>query len=141
MSVLDGLGRYIDSIGLGRWLDTGTYADGDVALMLERIPQTPDRAIALTLYAGNTVPSKGSVDEPRVQLRIRGTTDPSWSRGRAEDLYNALNGLTNTTLPDGTHLVLAYATGYPAYMGRDNNERHEHVVNLACSITNPHRLE
>lgn len=140
MSLLDGWGLYLDGLGIGTWRDSTVYQPGEVAITTERIPQTPDQCIAITGYEGNEVPSRQSVDEPRVQFRVRGTTDPRASRDRAKTIYDALQGLAHVTLPDGTYLVLAYCLGTPAYMGRDDNERHEHVVNVACSVHNPNRM-
>ncbi len=140
MSLLDGLAQYLATAGLGTYQTSGTYAPEDVALTVEYLPDRPDRVVCLTGYGGATVPSGQHVDEPRVQVRVRGTTGPTWSRERAQAIHDELHGLAAIDLPDGTHLVLAVAQGAPGYMGRDDNARHEHVVNIACSITNLDRI-
>ncbi|WP_017972525.1 minor capsid protein [Actinopolyspora halophila] len=140
--LLDGLTRYLAGRGYGTYRPDSVYDANEVALTLDYLPSTPDRAIALTGYGGATVQSGQSVDEPRVQLRVRGVPgDPTWPRTRALALHDALHGLARVALPnDGPWLVLAVAQGRPESMGRDDNNRHEHVVNVACSITNPQRI-
>lgn len=139
--MLDGLARYLADAGLGVYRTTGTYSPDEVAITTDYRPASPDRMVTLTQYAGSTSDSGLGVDEPRVQIRVRGTSDPAWSRQHAQAIYDALHGLARVTLPDGTYVVLAVCQGSgPAYLGQDSNDRHEHVLNVAVAVSNPNRL-
>lgn len=138
--MLDGLARYLADHGFGVWRTTGTYGDDDVAIVTDYLPPAPDRVVVLTRYAGGEADSALAVDVPRVQVRVRGTTDPAWSRARAQAIYDELHGLARATLPDGTYVVLAAGRGSgPGYMGQDSNNRHEHVTNFDVHVSNPNR--
>lgn len=140
MSVLDGLARHLAEAGHGVYRTTGAYAADEVGIALEYLPTAPDRVVVLTGYGGDESDSLHGVDEPRVQVRVRGTTDPTWSRARAQAIYDELHGMARRTLPDGTYVVLAVGQNSgPVYIGRDDNNRHEHTVNVRVAVANPNR--
>lgn len=107
------------------------------------MPPTPDEAVVLTIYDdGSESDSKLGYDEPRVQVRVRGTKDPRVSRQRCKAIRDELHGLGETTLPDGTSLILSVALqNAPASIGIDANGRHEHSCNFRMEIraVTPHR--
>lgn len=125
---LDGIARHLHSKGLVTY-DPDTAA-GDC--FLDDMPSTPDQAVALTIYAAGDEPdSLLGYDEPRLQVRVRGTQDATVSRNRCAAIYDELHGLGPLTLPDGTLLILMVALQPgPAALGKDANGRHEHVVNF-----------
>ncbi|MEU7962365.1 minor capsid protein [Streptomyces sp. NPDC049097] len=137
--LLDGLARHLDALGLVSYRPSST--DGDC--FLESMPPTPDEAVVLTIYDdGFESDSKLGYDEPRVQVRVRGTKDPRISRQRCKAIRDELHGL-ETTLPDGTSLILSVALqNAPASMGIDANGRHEHSCNFRMEIraVTPHRV-
>ncbi|TQN26091.1 hypothetical protein FHX37_4629 [Haloactinospora alba] len=121
-------------------LDVGTYhADGTPGgtIYLTALPPRPDVALAVALYGGG---SEASVlhpyDEPRVQVRTRGTAEDVRTGERlAQDAYDALHGLGMRTMPGGTWLQLAVGLqSGPAYMGRDDSGRHEWTVNVRIEV-------
>lgn len=121
------------------WLDLhghGSYSTDGGDIFLEAMPTGPDEAIAVTEYPGGEPDSRLGWDEAKVQIRCRGTSNPSVSRAKANAIYADLQGLSKETLPGGTRLMLAVATP-PAPMGRDQNGRYEHVVNLRATIRRP----
>lgn len=129
----DGLAQYLAVRGHGTYDPTGTTGD----MFVEAMPSTPDTCVVLTQYGGPESDSLLPYDEPRVQVRVRGTTDPRVSRARAEAIRSELHGLTAVTLPDGTELISAIAMQPVASLGVDDNRRHEHVVNFRTEIRNP----
>ncbi|SDM46323.1 hypothetical protein SAMN04487981_101603 [Streptomyces sp. cf386] len=126
--LLDGLARHLQDKQLVSYRTAS--AGGDC--FLESMPQTPDEAVVLSTYDDGREPdSLLGYDEPRVQVRVRGTKDPRVSRERCKAIYAELHGLGPVTLPDGTELILSVALqNGPATIGTDENGRHEHVVNF-----------
>ncbi|MFD5266755.1 minor capsid protein [Streptomyces sp. NPDC058335] len=130
--LLDGLARHLQDKGLVTYRPASP--DGD--LFLETMPPAPDEAVALTIYDDGREPdSKLGYDEPYVQVRVRGTKDPRISRQRCKAIRDELHGLGETTLPDGTDLILSVALqNAPAALGIDELGRHEHVANFRMEI-------
>lgn len=133
----DGIARLLDALDLVTYDPDGTGGDCFTGYM----PTAPDRAVALTLYDGTADPLN-AYDTPRLQVRVRGSENPNDSRRRCQAIYEELQGLAHTTLPDGTWLILAAARGTVAPMGPDQAGRHEHVVNFDLDIEAPstHRI-
>lgn len=137
--LLDGLARYLAERGVVTYDPTGVSGDCFIELM----PSSPDEAVALTVYDDRVEPdSLLPYAEPKVQVRVRGTTDPRVSRRRAQTIWSHLHGLGPVILPDGTNLILSVAIqAAPASLGVDDNGRHEHVTNFRMEIrqTSVHR--
>lgn len=120
-------------------LDVGTYhADGTPGgtIYLTVLPPRPDVALAVALYGGTEASALHSYDEPRVQVRTRGTAEDVRSGERlAQSAYDALHGLGMITMPGGTWLQLAVGLqSGPAYIGRDDSGRHEWTVNVRIEV-------
>lgn len=142
MTWLDGLAAHLAAVGpLGlAWSPDAVYPDGVVGLALEHVPPAPDQVVVLTGYEGEEASSSTAYDMPRLQVRARGTPDPSVSRARCQRIYDHLHGLGPVQLPDGTELQLVIGRGSgPAYMGQDQAGRHEHVANFDVNLYNPNR--
>ncbi|GCD94075.1 minor capsid protein [Embleya hyalina] len=133
LDLIDGLARLLAARGLVTYDPTG--ASGDV--FAEHMPAGPDSVVVLALYGGPEPDSRIPVDEPSLQVRVRGTADPRTSRRRSYAIYSALHGLTRTALPDGTWLVLCVAQAPPASMGVDANGQHEHTTNYRLTVGAP----
>ncbi|THA82724.1 minor capsid protein [Streptomyces sp. A0592] len=113
--------------------DLVTYTPDDVGgdLFMEGMPSTPDQCVVLTGYGGPEPDSLLPYDQPRVQIRVRGTTDPRVSRRRAKAIRSELHGLGPVILPDGTNVISCHALqAAPESLGADDNRRFEHVVNF-----------
>ncbi|MFE5628478.1 minor capsid protein [Streptomyces sp. NPDC056543] len=133
--LLEGLALYLDERGLVVYDPTGVGGD----CFIEMMPSAPDEAVVLTVYDDRSEPdSLLPYDEPRVQVRVRGTTDPRVSRRRCKTIRSALHGLGPVILPDGTNLISSISIqGDAASLGVDDNRRHEHVVNFRMEIRQP----
>ncbi|MFJ5259088.1 minor capsid protein [Streptomyces sp. NPDC088387] len=131
--LLDGIARHLQEKGLVEYLTAA--AGGDC--FLETMPSAPDVAVVLSTYDDGREPdSRLGYDEPRVQVRVRGTKDARVSRQLALAIYGELHGLGPVTLPDGTELILSVAIqNGPASIGTDQLGRHEH----ACNFRMEHR--
>jgi hypothetical protein len=132
--LLDGLARHLQDKALVSYQTASPGGD----CFLESMPPSPDVAVVLTIYDDSQESdSKLGYDEPRVQVRVRGTKDPRVSRQRCAAIRDELHGLGEVTLPDGTELILSVALqGAPASLGLDENGRHEHVCNFRMEIRN-----
>lgn len=130
--LLEGLALHLQDRGLV----TYRPADAGGDCFLDHMPQAPDEAVVLTAYDDAREPdSRLGYDEPRIQVRVRGTSNPLISRERCADIFAELHGLGPVTLPDGTRLILSVALqGGPAGIGTDENGRHEHTVNFRMEI-------
>ncbi|MFG3037779.1 minor capsid protein [Streptomyces sp. NPDC048330] len=131
--VYGGIAQLLDSTGLVTYDPTGTSGD----IFIEAMPPAPDAAVSLALYDAGPQQARDDDTDQRLQVRVRGGPDPRVSRARAQAIYAALHGLTNTQLSDGTWVVLIAARGIPAPMGADSNGRHEHVTNYDVATASP----
>lgn len=143
MSILDGIARYLAGVGVGQYDPTGAVMGDDWSIWLDQLPQAPDRAISLAIYAPAT---PGVVDtlnpwaEVRMQARARGAADPRESRAKLAAVYGELHGLGTVELPGGVWLQLAAAIQPEPYaLGPDQSGRHEHVINFDISYDQPTR--
>ena len=130
--IVDGIARYLDALGLLDYDPTGTTGNAFVGTM----PAAPGEAVSLTLYGADTTTARDDAETARLQIRYRGDADPRTSARGCGAIRDALHGLTDTELPDGTWLVLATAP-LPSPMGVDSSGRHEHVTNAAIDYAAP----
>ncbi|MCI3271393.1 minor capsid protein [Streptomyces cylindrosporus] len=130
--LLDGIARHLQDKALVSYQTASAAGD----CFLESMPPTPDEAVSLTIYDDGREPdSRLGYDEPRVQVRVRGTKDPRVSRQRCAAIRDELHGLGPLTLPDGTQLILSVALqNSAASIGIDELGRHEHVANFRMEI-------
>ncbi|PBC80111.1 hypothetical protein BX265_4947 [Streptomyces sp. TLI_235] len=129
--LLDGIARYLHGLGLVVFDPEGLVGD----LFVDTMPEAPDEAVAIATYPLGLPDPLNADDELGLQVRARGPAeDPRPSRRRCQDIYSALQGLTDTALPDGTWLVLAAAQQTPSPLGKDERGRPEHVVNFRLHV-------
>lgn len=129
-----GLVQYLDEQGVvtmsgpDRDVDFGAMPDG---------AGVPDEMIVFTPYGGPMSDPKLGYDTPTFQVRARGpsTGDAITPRSRCKAIYNALHGLTNVELPDGTWVVSVFGLqSEPAWLERDANQRVHYVQNYQMEI-------
>lgn len=135
MTLLEEFAQLLADRGLGVF-----HADGSAGgtIFLAALPTAPDRCKAIATYGGAESSVLLDYDEPRVQIRCRGTKDPRTAEADAQAVYDALHGLGYFTLPGGTWLQLAVGIqAGPVYIGRDENGRHEYVVNIRAEVSRP----
>lgn len=131
MTLLEEFARLLAERGLG------TYSElpgGDVFLV--ELPDLPDLATAVSLYAGPEADARLAYDEPSVQYRCRAPKgDSRVALARAQAIYDALHGLGSRELPGGTWLqLMTGAQSGPIPLGRDQNGRHEWTVNFRTEV-------
>lgn len=134
----EGIARYLAAEGIVTWDATGP--DGNVHL--ERMPDddvVDGVRVAVYQYGGPEADTLHGYDEPGLQVKVRGDGDPRTSRRVAQQIYDALHGLSDETLPDDDATVLLACIGVqsgPVSIGTDERGRHEHVVNFRTEIRN-----
>lgn len=133
-TITEEFAQLLHNLGIGVYDPTGPTGD----IFLTSAPDTPNSAIAIARYGGQEADSLLGWDSPSVQVRIRGdNVDPRIAENRAQQVYDALQGLASRHLPFGTWLLLCVGTNSgPAYMGRDLKGRYEFVCNFRIEIRN-----
>lgn len=126
------LATYLDDQGLVTF--SATAAGGDC--FVEKLPQSPDEAVAIMSTGGWREDGKLGYDSPTLQLVVRGTKDPQAGFERAVALYDALHGLHAVELVDGgTYVVGCWAQqSAPIRLGPDDNGRYEYSINLLLHV-------
>lgn len=109
-----------------------TGVSGNVFISV--MPQSPDTVVMVSEYGG-TVDDKNPFSDINVQARVRGTKDPRVSYNIAKEIFDELQGLTNTTLiSSGSRVIKVVAQNTPIDIGRDDNGRHEWTVNFNIEV-------
>lgn len=129
--LLDGLARWAEELGHGKYRPDTAYVDGEVAIVLGDVIPEPGELLALRVYdTGGEPDSRLPYSEPFVQFRVRGTVVESSSRLRAAALWDDLHGAGPVELPGGVFVMSMVCTHPdPIPLGRDDAGRHEHTVN------------
>ena len=131
MNLAEQLAVLLDSLGIVDYQPTASGGD----CFVDRIPDQPDRLIAIFNTAGPPGDIKDAYSSPGAQLRCRAAgTDRRTAKTLADSVWSALHGLGDTTLPDGTWLVSCQADSTPAPIGLDDSGRHEFTVNVVCEV-------
>lgn len=129
--------------GIAYWLDDeliGVYRPtlpgGNI--FLEKLPQTPDTAIAIFVSGGPQASGTHGYDNPVTNIQVRGNrADPVGALQLAERVYAALQGLHHVILPGGVHVVscIGIQSG-PVRLGPDDSERFRYSLNFQWEIRN-----
>lgn len=93
------------------------------------MPDSPDTAVLLSQYAGDSPLYPTKVERPGLQARIRGPAYAA-TEALAYSVYDALNSVVEQDI-GGTHYLAIDARQAPMYLGRDTKDRHEFVVNFS----------
>lgn len=128
------IAQFLDALGLANYQPSDVTGD----TFLNRLPDQPDLALAVARYGGTESDAHLGYDEPSIQVRVRGpNTDPRVAAAKAQEIYNALHGITDRTMPAGTWLSSCIGSqGGPIYIGPDQLGRHEYTVNFRMHIRN-----
>ena len=98
------------------------------------MPSSPDTVVMVSEYGG-IVDDKNPFSDINVQARVRGTKDPRVGYNIAKEIFDELQGLTNTTLiSSGSRVIKVVAQNTPIDIGRDDNGRHEWTVNFNIEV-------
>ncbi len=121
--VLDDLGFYLQAQGVGTV---------DQTIFLGQVPETPDDVIVLLEYGGappmhtHDNPQR-AIEYPRVQVTARSKSYQT-ARQNCEAALSALDRIVNTSI-NGTRYLRCLAQQAPFLLGKDQNARHQVVVN------------
>lgn len=124
---LDSLAQYIATdLAVGA-LGTVVFEDNQ--------PDQPDTCVTVYSAAGGppTLTRGDDTDTPGFQIRSR-SLDADTAKTNLRTVFQALHGLTETTL-HGTHFKLIWFTqSSPVPLGRDEKQRFEFVQNLRAMV-------
>lgn len=114
------------------------YSETDptgVNVFIGHLPEAPDEAIVLRQSSGLPSSAKIGYDGPTIQVVVRGTTNPLVGDALGREVYGKIHGLTSTTLPDSTRLILARGLqSGPTDIGPDENGRYRYGMNFAITV-------
>ncbi|MCL5045573.1 MAG: minor capsid protein, partial [Actinobacteria bacterium] len=122
---LDEIAGYLATKGIGV---VGTD------IFQSQLPAAPDACVALYETGGFPPELHAAVDHPTFQVLCR-AKDYAAARAKAEAVYAALHGLTETVLGGRRYLLIA-AMQTPTGIGRDDNGRAEVSCNFRVMLEN-----
>jgi hypothetical protein len=118
---------------IAAYLATGGFGTVGTSIFVNTMPATPDNCIAVSVYAGSpperTHDSSGN-DNPSVQVRVRNTSAGT-ARTKVEQIYNYLDGISNTTIGSTFYLGIFAINSGAIPMGKDENGRQEYTWNFS----------
>lgn len=98
-------------------------------VFLDRMPDAPDRAVAIYTQAGTEPDTRLPYEPVEFQVVTRCEADPTWALNAARAIRARLHGLRNTVLPDGVYAVFVIAQhGSPFPLGDDDNGRPRYAI-------------
>ena len=102
------------------------------------LPARPNRVASVIPTGGYEADTKLPYDEVTCQIVIRGDEDPRWALDMWDAVYDVVQGITATTLPNGLYVVSLFAQqSGPVHMGKDDSGRVQYSMNLLSEILNP----
>jgi len=118
---------------IANYLATGGFGTVGTTIFLNTMPATPDNCIAVSVYAGS-LPERthdsSANDNPSVQVRVRNTSAGT-ARTKVEQIYNYLDGISNTTIGTTFYLGIFAIKSGAVPMGKDENGRQEYSWNFS----------
>jgi hypothetical protein len=118
---------------IAAYLATGGFGTVGTSIFLNTMPPTPDACIAVSVYAGGpperTYDGSGN-DNPSVQVRVR-DSNAGTARTKVEQIYNYLDGRSNTTINSTFYLGIFAINSGAIPMGKDENGRTEYTWNFS----------
>lgn len=131
--ILTGLAELLAGAGLGVYRPDGVYEEGEVGIFLHRLPESPDKAYALTPYP---VEDTGLTDvTDGIQIRMRTGPDPSEVLDMADAVRDLLHMREGAVL-DGVRIGLIWRQSQ-APMGQDEHGREELTSNYYARSNRP----
>lgn len=113
------------------YLSTVTNVDD---IFIGGLPERPSNVVTIEQYPGTPpefIPEQSgpAYEHPSIQVRAR-SLDPTWAEERAQELFRKLSVIVNMTI-NGTRYQRVKAISSPFFMGNDQNDRSNWVVNFA----------
>lgn len=137
LDLLTGIARELDTAGIGVWKPETAYADDDVAITLDALPESPGTAIALSAYTLTDDPVEGAnVTGLQVRSRAAARDDSRPGRELADAIFLFLHGRWAWTLPTGLHVVQIGRRSHVSG-GQDQNGRWSIIQNFHADLHVP----
>lgn len=135
----DGIAKAIGNEGGFAGVPELNYEEGPGGnVFVGMLPANPNRVVAVIPSGGYEADAGLPYDEPTIQIIIRGDEDPRWALDMWDKVYDVVQGITSTTLPNGLYVVGLFAQqSGPVHMGKDDSGRVQYSVNLLGEILNP----
>ena len=135
--LLTGIAQTLADAGVGTYRTDGTaYAAGETAIVFGELPTTPDRAIALSLYAATDAPVQ-NLSTVRAQLMFRGAVNANLDVGDlATEAFGVLQGMTARDY--GTAHVIQAGRISAVPLGQDANKRYTRADNYQIDVNTPY---
>lgn len=114
------IATYLDEQGFG------TYGED---IVVGEMPSSPNSCIAIYEYPGKPPSAPVDLDYPGLHIKVR---NPSYISGKtiATNIRNALHTVANQAIHEGWYLSIFAVQSGAMYMGRDQNNRAEFVLNF-----------
>ncbi|HJQ00081.1 MAG TPA: minor capsid protein [Jatrophihabitans sp.] len=132
-----GLAELLAAAGIGTWRPDTPYASDETAILIRSIPNAPDRLIVITAWLMSNDPGTGDA-LLCAQIRTRASTDPTTDQDVDDQVFNALNGLHDTSIGGVPVTVMWHQSSLP--LGPDANQRWENSNNFYARVAWPSQL-
>jgi hypothetical protein len=131
VDLLTGIAVLLDAEGLGTYSPDDVLPDDATAIVLARVPDTPDRVICLTPYPVADDDTANAITG--IQVRMRAGTDPTALVQLGNDLFGLLHNRQHYTA--GTARVQLSWRQSQAWIGQDDRGRMELTANFYFRTT------
>lgn len=123
--------------GIGVYHADGTvYGSTDTAIFFKNLPPKPDRAIVLSPFGYTNDQPEITYGQRRLQLRFRGTADPTDVDDLADAAFAILHGLTELWFGDVHVVQILRENSIP--LGQDEqDQRWQRADNYVLDIDDP----
>jgi len=123
---------------LGAAIDDLGYSEapgGNVFVDLQ--PSEPDRAVSVFATSSGEADSRLPWDPKEALIIVRSDADTQWALAVWQKIHDALHGLRNYTLPDGTYVAFVLVTSAsPNRLGSDATGRQGYGLTIRAEILN-----
>lgn len=132
--LLTGVAQLLVDEGVGVYKTL--YAASDTAIVFGELPTTPDRCIALALYAATDAP-KQNLSTVRMQVMMRGVPDNTLDVGDlATAVFSALQGMEQRDFGTAHAVQVGRVSAVP--LGIDANKRSTRADNYQIDVNTPY---
>lgn len=134
--LMNGLIDHLVSTGVGvKVVGTAVFQSTDTALVMETLPQTPDKAVAITIYPVTDDPTlSDSVAGIQIKARAPGP-DPQAVNDLTDAVFDAFQNLSKTLTTGIVIQQIARKSGVP--LGLDKQMRRTRSENYYAKFWRP----
>src|SRR5690606_31866310 len=100
------------------------------------MPTSPD--ICMAIYNSSSEPPnpKLGYDKLKFQILVRGTKNPATAELLATNVYNEIHAMSGVKLGDYYVVDCLSLQSGPAWIGKDESQRHEFSLNFIFDVVN-----